>query len=357
MEGSFMDASNTETEAAATPETASPIAAAGIDMTPEAAAQAVSPEPETPTNTHFTFQHKVFEVPGAVFKLDRAANTVSLHLMLGGIAASLDIGQIRKTFTIDPTSDDGKMLVMVEKGLRFVREIRPGDSIPNEILDGTASWTIEPKHYERARSKVLVQLVRWMTEGNSAIDPSVDVLKLIDTPEVKNKIADAFGAAARQLGMKEMDKEMITAMIAHLSNELAYIEALRDKVAGYLIIRRKLKELTAVYRTDRRVAETIERVSHLVAQPFNKLREQFQLVDAQTAEVLSSLRQLAATVQFLRGVRDDLREFVLLWDDLDVAWMDMQVARNPVCEAVISRTYRFAATHYSVTQRWTLNVA
>ncbi len=249
------------------------------------------------------------------------------------------------------------MLTMVEKGLRFVREIRPGDSIPSELLDGTASWTIEAKHYERARSKVLLQLVRWMTDGNSAIDANVDVLKMIESPEIKSRINEAFGAAARQLGMQEVDKEMITGMISHLSNELAYIEALRDKVAGYFIVRRKIKDLQQVYRSDRRIAETVERVATLVTQPFARLREHFQLVDAQTAEIMSSLRQLAATVTFLRGVRDELREFVLLWNDLDLAWIDARVERSPVCEALITRTYRFVATHYSMTQRWTMNVA
>lgn len=313
--------------------------------------------PAEPKNTQFHFEHKVFDVPGAAFKMDRINGTVALHLTLGGVNASIDMHQITKTFSIADDTPDGRMLKLVEKGLRFVREIRPGDSIPNELLDGTASWTIEPRHYERARSKILVQLVSWMTEGNSAIDASVDVLKLIESPEVKSKINDAFGAAARTLGMKEIDKELVTAMISHLANELAYIEALRDKVAGYLVIRKKLKELAAVYRNDRRIAETIERVSALVTSPFTKLREQFQLVDAQTAEIMSSLRQLTATVQFLRGVRDGLREFVLLWDDLDAVWIELRVERGSMAEALITRTYRFAATYYSMTQRWAMNVA
>jgi len=350
-----MSTTGTDVEAAAAePNPAAPDSAVGWGPTNEAPAEQ---PPAEPTNTQFTFQHKVFEVQDAVFKLDRLNNTVALHMRLGGMAASIDLKQIRKSFSIGPESHDGQMLDLVEKGLRFVREIRPGDSVPNELLDGTASWSIDAKHYERARSKIIVQLVTWMTAGNSALDANVDVLKLIESPEVKSKINDAFGAAARQLGMKEMDKEMITGMIAHLSNELAYIEALRDKVAGYLVIKRKLKELASIYHNDRRIIEMIDRVSLLVTAPFNKLREQFLLVDSQTAEVLSSLRQLTATVRFLRGVRDELREFVLLWTDLDAAWIALRVERNPACDALLQRTYRFAATYYSVTQRWGLNVA
>jgi hypothetical protein len=344
-----MDTLNVETISA------SAVPPAQMGAAPEAASADAEPAPAT--NTHFAFKHKVFEVPGAVFKMDRVSKTVSLHLALGGVAASIDMNQIKKSFNIEAESEDGHMLVLVEKGLRFVREIRPGDSIPNELLDGTASWTIDAKHYERARSKVLVQLVRWVTDGNSSIEANADVFKLIETPEVKSKINDAFGAAAKELGVPGADKEMVTAMISHLSNELAYIEALRDKVAGYFVVKRKIKDLQFVYRSDRRIAETIERVATLIVTPFNKLREHMQMVDAQTAEIMSSLRQLTNTVSFLRGVRDEMREFILLWNDLDLAWIEARVERGPVCEALITRTYRFVATHYSMTQRWAMNVS
>lgn len=306
-------------------------------------------------STTFEFEHRVFQSPGAVFRKDRSNGSVALHLMLGGVAASIDMNQLTKTFLIGKDTPDGRTLRLVEKGLSFVREIRPGDSIPNELLDGRASWTIERRHYDRARSKIIVQLVKWMTEGNSAIDAGVDVLKLIETPEVKSRITDAFGAAARQLGIKEVDTAMVPTMIGHLTGELAQIEALREKIAGYAIIRRKLKALATVYRNDARISDTIDRISLLITQPFNALRRQFQLIEAQTAEIMSSLRQLTATVQFLRGVRDELREFVLLWDDLDAAWLELEVQRSDRTDALIARTYRFAATHYSLTQNWTLN--
>lgn len=312
---------------------------------------------EATSNTHFVFQHKCFEVPGAVFRMNRAEETVALHLNLGGAAASVDLQQLAKTFNIHPEEPDGLMLDMVRRGLRYVREIRPGDSIPNELLDGTASWSIDPMHYERAHSKLLVQLVNWMTAGSSAIDNAADVLRLIEKPEIKEKINDAFSAAAQQLGLRDNGKDQVIAMIGQLANELAYIEALRDKVNGYFAIKRKLKDLASAYRSDRRVAETIDRANTLLNPPLTKLREQLQLVDGQTAEILSSLRRLKATIQYLRDSRDSLREFVVLWHDLDTAWAELRVERNSQAEALIARTYRFAATHYSMTQRWAHSVA
>ena len=53
------------------------------------------------------------------------------------------------------------LLDVVEKGLRFVHEIRPGDSIPSELLDGTASWRVEERHRRRARGRLMAQLIAW----------------------------------------------------------------------------------------------------------------------------------------------------------------------------------------------------
>ena len=39
------------------------------------------------------------------------------------------------------------------RGVRFVKEIRPKDSIPSELLDGTASWSYEERHNASARAR------------------------------------------------------------------------------------------------------------------------------------------------------------------------------------------------------------
>jgi len=318
---------------------------------PPAAEGAPAPPPEA-TNTVFRFRHKVFDVPGAVFRKDRISDRVGLYMQLGGNEASIELTQIAHSFGIEPDSEDGEMMRLVEKSLRYVREIHPGDSIPNELLDGSASWVIEPRHIERSRSKLLIQLVRWMTDGNSAIDDDVDVIKLIQRPEIRERINEAFGAAAAKLGLP--DKQTVADMIAQLANELGYVEALRDKLAQYMVIRKKLKELIQIYRKDRRLADNMVRAEQLITPPLAEMREKFTLVDAQTAEVLSTLRRLQATIEFVRGARDSMREFVLLWGDLDLQWLDLRVDRGSAAEMLAARTYRFAATYYTAAQRWSL---
>ena len=314
-----------------------------------------APAPAAPVaqgSTTFAFQHKVFQTPGAVFRMDRTTQKVSLFMRVGEIDASLELRQIEKTFAITSDSPDGQMLQMVERSLRVVREIRPGDSVPNEVLGGLASWTVDQIHQKRARGKLIVQLVSWVTDGNSTLDSGVDVLEALNRPEVRERVNDALAAAAKNLDTPGADKGTVITMIGQLANELAYIEALRDKVAGYLYIKKRLKDVSHPFRNDRRVLDMVDRVNMLLSKPFAKLREQFQMVDAQTAEIMSALRRLQATIDFVRGVRDQLREFVLAWDDLDQRWIDVRIENISECEALISRTYRFLAQQYTPSQSW-----
>ncbi len=307
-------------------------------------------------STHFNFQHKVFSVPEALFVLDRARGQVVFRISLGGMAASIPLPSLAQTFGIAPDSDDAKLLRMVEKGLKYVREVRPGDCIPNEVLDGSASWTIDPQHNEIARSRLLVQLVSWMTGGESTMSDASEALVMIEQPEIKGKINDAFEEAAQKLGFGKEGKQKIIDMIDQLSREMAYIEALREKIGGFLGIEKKLKMLAYAFRGDRSIAESVSRISALIAPPFAALRQQFDLVDGQTTEIISALKKIGSTIEYVRTTRDRLRETVLLWEEISQAWVDASLERGEQSEQLIAQTYRFVATNFSAGQRWTLNV-
>ncbi len=305
------------------------------------------------SNTTFEFQHRVFSVSDAVFRLDRTNNQVALHMSISGVAASMAIGSILKGFGIEPGSPDAQMLKMVEKGLRFVREIRPGDNVPNEVLDGSASWKVEPHHEQVARSRLLVQLVAWMAGGEAAMmDPS-ELLSAMEDPSMKEKINTAFEEAATKLGLGPGGKQKVTDMIDQLTREMTYIEALREKIGNYFSIERKLKMLAHAYRADRTIGESIQRIQILMTTPFNQMRQSFSMVDAQTSEIISALKKLTVTIDFVRATRDKLRDTVLLWDEIGDLWAELEPDRGEEAERLIGRTYRFAATNFPLAQRWT----
>ncbi len=87
-------------------------------------------------STHFTFTHRVFEAPEARFTLG-SDGVPSFVVKLGDYDAAVPLESLKIEFPLIGTSDD-KQIDRVIAGLRFVKVIRPGDSIPREILDGTA---------------------------------------------------------------------------------------------------------------------------------------------------------------------------------------------------------------------------
>lgn len=333
---------------------------AGVDNCPIMSADPVQKPRDRSASaidtTRFDFQHKVFSVADAHFRLDRVRNQVEFRLSLGGMAASVPLASLCDTFGIAADSGDAKLLRMVEKGLKYVKEIRPGDSIPNEVLDGSASWKIDAQHHDIARSRLIVQLVAWMTGSQTGLADASEALIMIEQPEVKSKINGAFEEAAVKLGLGKDGKQKIADMIDQLAREMAYIEALREKIGGFLGIEKKLKMMAHNFRGDRNIAESIMRVQTLIGPPLNALRQRFTMVDGQTTEIIAALRKLASTIEFVRNTRDHLREAVLLWEEAAESWTDASLDRGEQSEQLIAKTYRFAATNFAVGQRWSLNV-
>ena len=117
-------------------------------------------------STHFTFEHKVFSVPSVFFALTEDRKP-AMHISYGDLRAAIELRSVRSGFSIPQHSADDHMLGVVEGSLRFVRKIRPNDSIPREVLDGTASWAIDESHHMTAHSRLTVQLASWMTGKTS----------------------------------------------------------------------------------------------------------------------------------------------------------------------------------------------
>src|SRR5262245_3084876 len=108
----------------------------------------------TDRSTHFVFEHRVFKVEGAFFAPSKDSDEPLLHVVLGEIKGSMKLDSVREEFGIAADSSDGKLLGIVEKSLRYVKKIYPNDSIPREILDGSASWSVEDRHREIANSRL-----------------------------------------------------------------------------------------------------------------------------------------------------------------------------------------------------------
>ncbi|MGG2362419.1 hypothetical protein ACE4Z5_26130, partial [Salmonella enterica] len=87
-------------------------------------------------------------IEGARFTRSAASDEPSFVLPLGGIEVTVPVDKLCAEFDIAADSADGQLLHVVAKGLNYVKRIRPGDSIPRELLDGSASWSVDDRHLQ-----------------------------------------------------------------------------------------------------------------------------------------------------------------------------------------------------------------
>jgi hypothetical protein len=309
-------------------------------------------------STHFLFEAKVFTLERAYFSLEHEKEPI-FHVLLGSLNAALPLPTLRAEFNIDPDSSDGKLLDIIEKSLRYVKEIRPNDSIPSELLDGRASWAVEERHRMIAQSRLIVQVTSWLAGEEMIISDVTQLEQLAEDPGTKQRMVNAVGEIAERIGIGRERKQEVMDKINDFARELSYIEALRDRFGATKQIAGTLNRLAKVYGNDRSVTEEIVRILQLLRPPLTEFEATFALVDAQTSEILNILKKYAVQVSFVRQMRDDLSFRLRLWDGLIEKWGAMTLARpgqalarTGEAEALIKETYRFAAQNFLQGQNW-----
>jgi len=303
--------------------------------------------PQAPDcSTHFLFEHNVFKVEGGRFAFTADGTEPAFHVALGNLAAALRLPGLRKEFAIDAASSDGRLLALVEQGLRFVKEIRPGDSIPREILDGTASWSVSDEHRAIARGRLIAHAAA-AAQGKAA-EAEISVLRQLGASEEgTQQLAQAAAAIAERLGVDAGTAEIV-ARIDRLARELCYIEALRERCALLRAMAAKINVLAKLYRGDRAIVHNISRVNTLLQRPFSEFEHAFHRIDAATAEILAVLLGVDDHVQQIRKARDDVHVRLLRWDEMIATWTKLDPVRGSETETALDELYRFAARHYLV---------
>jgi hypothetical protein len=325
------------------------------ESAPAPAAEAEEPAPvyTSDRSTHFAFGHRVFSIKDAVFRLSPTEEPL-FRVDLGDLKCGISIPSLRNEFSIKPDSDDGKLLALVEKALRFVKEIHPGDSIPKELLDGTCSWSVEDRHRALARNRMTVQLAAWLNGGQSDTTDASSLEKLASDPETKQRVQKAFIEAAEKIGLGRERAPEVIDRFETLARELAYIEALRDRFQHVRMIMVRLNETMGHYKSERAVSEDIVRVQMLMRNPDAEFQNDFGMVDAQTSEILTMLKKIDVQIAFIRANRDDLHYKLMKWDDLISKWGAVKIEKSEPLENLVRATYRFVAQHYPQRSDWQL---
>ncbi|HEY1504697.1 MAG TPA: hypothetical protein VGF92_10380 [Stellaceae bacterium] len=299
-------------------------------------------------STHFLFEHRVFTLNGARFALTEDGLAPAFHVDLGVLVASLPLGMLRSEFGIDDDSPDSTLLAIVEKSLRFVKEIRPGDSIPRELLDGTASWSVEDRHRLRAKAHLWARAI-----GADEISGETDdvLAAFVAGPETVTKLNAASKEIATKLGYK-MTAEAVTVRIDSLARELAYIEALQERCGDVFNIVPKVNQLARVYRSDRAIVDELSRIRTLMLKPIELYDGIFATLSRELENIGEAIGNFHERVDFIREQRDDLHQSLMDWDPILAGWMPIEMTRCTETETKITELYRLIARHYLTSQTW-----
>jgi hypothetical protein len=306
-------------------------------------------------STHFVFDHQIFAIEGARFTM-ASDGEPSMFMKLGDIEVALTIKAVRVEFKLECTPDDD-LLDKVVQGLNYVRTIRPNDSIPGEILDGTASWRIEDRHHDIAKGRLTVQISTWLSGEEQIISDEAALLQIAEDPTIKGRVQAAFAEIAQRLGLPIERKQEVVDRIESLARELAYIEALRERFGVLKAMRTKLHDFHNLYRRDRSFDEEISRIENLMRRPFGEIETIFDQVDAQSGEIVSMLRNIQSQIDFIRKSRDDLHSRMMLWDDVILEWDHIKIERSLENEATMRSLYRFLARNFNIAKPWQLTTA
>lgn len=306
-------------------------------------------------STHFLFDHKVFSIEGCYFAADSKGDKPRFLMPMGEEMAAIAVKDLRQEFGIAEDSGDGRLLEIVIKSLKHARQIRPNDSIPQEILDGSASWSVEDRHRAAAHNRVKIQLATLLTGKEDQVIDADQIEQLVDDPAIKLRVKEAFNLVAEKLGLPPEKKQEVIAMIEQFGHELAYIEGLRARFESITSIQPKVTKLIRIYGNQTTTGEELERVRVLLGDAVMDIETVFDIVDAQTCEIMTVLRSFDIHVQHVRDARDDLHHRFMDWNEVIEPWQSEAGAeRSDEVEQIIKHTYRQLAQMFPQTQSWAL---
>jgi len=304
------------------------------------------------SDEHFIFSHKVFSVEGGYFSTINRTEPV-FNAKLGELTAIINFARLKSEFGIAADTEDGAMLKNVREALKIVKIVKPGDRIPSELLDGTASWSFDPRMRAMTKTKVVNAILEWYRStddysnqsGKADQDPGeVSFEDPVDVAfENLGKVAKIGGASPR--------KE-IAEMVERLSDELTYIEAIGERLAQVSSIRNHIRALLKSSAKDAEFGQELMRIEDLIGEPIKKVGGKIKDARAKTFNVVQSFSEFSKHTAILRGMRDQMRWELMDWDEIFEDWADATSEDGRITVELCRRIYRLLAEKYARGQSW-----
>ena len=277
-----------------------------------------------------------------------------MALQLGEREAVVPIDSLRREFSIGKDSADGRMLDLIGSALDFVTSLEPGDRLPPEIRTGEASWTPSSRHLRLASTRLRLDLVSWIQPNSrwaKAEHSELNLLRLADDPALHAEVQAVARLVAVQLGLR--DAAEVMRLLGELSDELAYIEALRERLQARVV---SLCQRLGRLMQDRKklpVSFTmLPQVNRLARVAAVQIIGRFDDVTAQTGEIASLLRNVESQRSFIRANRDWLYRGQRAWEPLLDEWSRARDLEPQEMGPLLTSTYQFLAQRSLPGKTW-----
>lgn len=301
-------------------------------------------------STHFNFKHKIFSIEGCRFALNGSDKMPCFYIPMGEQTVAIELAKLQQEFNIPSDSVDAALLLKVQKGLGYVKEIRPNDSIPREILDGSASWSVDEHHKEAALARIQMELIFWISGFREDMPPIHEMKRRQADAEGRGLIKDAHTKIVQLLGLKDIKASR--ERVEEIVRETTYIEALRERSAKVGEIAQKLASFSSVFKKEAAFIAEIVRMQDLMRRAMRMIQDKFVKVDTVQKEIMRAVSDYKSTIELVRQMRDELHLELKKWDEFFPLWTEQKIERDESSEKLFRKFYRFLAENYMEQQSW-----
>jgi hypothetical protein len=312
---------------------------------------------DIPVPSICTLDHRLFTQLGdPVFRRAESDGAPAMVVRMGERDAVISLRALQNECGIEDDSPDGRMLGLIAESLDYVAGLRIGETLPAEVRTGEASWEPEPVHLTVAATRLRLQLLNWLDASSGQAKALLDaqaLLQAADDPALRQQVQLAFVRAAEALGLSSAAE--VVSRMEDLARELAYIEALRDRLLRRVgAMSAKLGPAGLGLRSDSTRQETLGQVRRLLDKALKQLAARFDELDAKTAEVMSALDNADSQRIFIRSNRDWLYRSLRAWEPLLGEWDSATGLQDDGFWGLLSRSYQFLAPRFMAVTEWTI---
>ncbi len=310
---------------------------------------------DAPSLKTVQFQHSFFRTNAdGHFRLDETSRRPVYVINLGDQAGIVSFPAIRQELLLENCGTDHAMLDAVSEALKFVRDIRIGDTLPSEVVSGEASWEPEARHRKIANRRIVTAMVRWSGEWDGPVIETRDLRRFLAEQVDQDKLPRALDKLENSVAGAGEGLAEILPVLTGLTLELSYIEAVRENVER---IRRIGNILEHVRRAGGGQASDVHEVA-AVLRVFNIMLQQFDekldSVDDRVADILTAVSEYKTVRAYFRQVRNDLRFELMAWEEPLAKWDKVTPKSFDLAEVapMIGDLYRFLAPLYAPVDEW-----